>query len=73
MILERIHHVLGNLVWNFNISETYVDKDDPFAGILSAEEFAIHSIENGLKVYSLVQLVFERDMILPIKHKVDWE
>ena len=26
-----------------------------------------------LKCYSPVQLVFGRDMILPIKHKVDWE
>ena len=40
-ILERIHQVLINLVRNFYIKETYVDKDDPWSGILSAAEFTI--------------------------------
>ena len=36
-ILERIHHVLGNLVHTFNIStQTYLDKDDLWMGILAA-------------------------------------
>ena len=29
-ILERIHQVLGNLVRTCNITETYVDEDDPW-------------------------------------------
>ena len=29
--------------------------------------------KNRLKCYSPVKLVFGRDIILPIKHKVDWE
>ena len=28
-VLEQIHQVLVNLVRNFNISQTYVDKNDP--------------------------------------------
>ena len=40
-ILERINQVLGNLVRNYNISKTYIDKDDPQAGILSASSFGI--------------------------------
>ena len=28
-ILERIHQVLGNLVQTCNITQTYVDEDDP--------------------------------------------
>ena len=35
-ILEQIHQALGNPVRTFNIKETYVDKDDPQSGILSA-------------------------------------
>ena len=35
-ILERIHQFLGNIVRNFNISETYVDKDELWIGILDA-------------------------------------
>ena len=41
-------------------------------GILDAAVFVIISTTNILKGYSLVQLIFVRDMILPIKHRVDW-
>ena len=53
----------------FNISETYVDEDDPWSGILAAAAFEICSTKNRLKYYSPGQLVFGRDMILAIKHK----
>ena len=72
-ILERIHQVLGNLVQNFNISETYVEKYDTWWGILAVAAFEIFSTTNRLRCYSLGQLVFGCDMILPIKHKSDWE
>ena len=71
-ILERIQQVLGNLVRNFNIQQTYVDKNDLWTGILAAVEFAICSTNNGKKCYSPVQLIFGRDIILPIKHRVGW-
>ena len=58
---------------NFNITKTYVDKDDPWSGILAAESFSVCSTANSLKVYILGQLLFGRDMIILIKHKVDWE
>ena len=35
-ILEVIHVVLGNQVRTFNITQTYVDKYDPWPGILYA-------------------------------------
>ena len=38
-ILERIHHILGNLVRNCNINQTYVDEDDPWLGILAVSDF----------------------------------
>ena len=57
----------------FNIKETYVDKDDPWLGILAVSAFVMTSTKNRLKGYSLDQLLFVRDMILPIKHKLDWE
>ena len=40
-ILEPIHQVLVNLVQTFNIQQTYVDKNDPWTGILAAAAFAI--------------------------------
>ena len=42
-------------------------------GILASESFAIFSTTKRLKGYSLGRLIFGRDMILPIKHMVDWE
>ena len=73
-VLERIHQVLGNMVRNFKISnQIYFDKDDPCTGILSAEAFEIRSTTNIQRGYSLGQLIFGRDITLPIKHTVDWE
>ena len=40
---------------------------------MAAAEFAIFSTNNSQKVYSPGQLIFVRDMILPIKHTVCWE
>ena len=40
--------------------------------ILSEAEFAIISTENRSKFYSAGKLVFVSDMVLLIKHKVDW-
>ena len=58
----------------YNIKETYVDKDDPWSGILATTMFVIFSTENRLKVYSTYQLVFGNDMIIPhvreLRHKV---
>ena len=45
-ILEWIHQFLGNLVHNYNITQTHVDEDDPCLGILAATEFVIHSTTN---------------------------
>ena len=42
-ILEWIHQVLVNLVQTFSITETYVDEDDSWSGILAASAFAILS------------------------------
>ena len=72
-ILELIHQVLGNLVRNFNIQQTYVDENDPWTGILATAAFAIRSTTNRQKGYSPGQFIFVRDIILRIKHRVDWE
>ena len=72
-VLEQIQQVLGNLVRNFDISQTYVDKNYPWTVILSAAAFPIRSTNSRLKGCSPLQLVFGHDMILPIKYEVDWE
>ena len=72
-ILERIHQVIGNLVRNFNIQQTYVDKNNHWMGILAAAAFGICFINNRQKRYSPGKLTFGSDMILRMKHRVDWE
>ena len=69
VILERIHQVLGNLGRTFNIQHTYIDKNDPWTGILDASAFLICSTTNEPKGYSPGQLIFGRDMILPINRR----
>ena len=68
-----MHSVLHNLVHTYNIKNTYVYKDDPFMGILSDVEFSVWSTSDRLKVYTSIKIRFGRDMIIPIKHKMDWE
>ena len=62
-ILKRIQQVIGNLVQACNVTQNYVDKYDPWLGILAAAEFSICSTTNNMKVYSPGQLVFGCDMI----------
>ena len=72
VVLERIHQVPGNLVQTFKIStKNYIDEHEPWMGILVAEAFVICSTTNSKKGYSPGHLIFGRDMILPIKHRVD--
>ena len=72
-ILERIHQILENLVRNFNLQQTYIDKDDQWTGVLAAAAFEILSTTSSQKCYSPGQLIFFRDKIHPIKHRVNWE
>ena len=72
-ILKWIHQVLGNLVQTFNIQHTYVDRNYLWTGILASAAFEILSTTNRQKGYSPGQLIFFRDMILPIKYRVIWE
>ena len=71
--MGRINQVLGNLGRNFNISQTYVEENDQWIGILAASELAICSTNHRKKGYSPGQLIFGRDTIILIKHRVDWE
>ena len=73
VVLGRIHQVIGNLVQTLNISQIYVDKNDPWIGILAAAVLAIRSTTNRQKGYSPDQLIFGCDIILLIKHTVGWE
>ena len=74
VVLESIHQVLVNLVRTFNIStHNYVDQNYLWTVILAASVFSISSTNNRQKGYSLGQLIFFHNIILLIKHRVNWE
>ena len=54
-ILEWINQVIVNIVQNYNIIQTYLDKDDPWLVVLAVAAFEIISTTNRLKGYSLDQ------------------
>ena len=66
-ILERIYQVILNLVQTCNITQSYADKYDPWSVILAPAEFSILSTTNSITCYIQVQLIFFRDIIIPIK------
>ena len=52
-LLEWIDQVLENLVQNFSIStQTHIDMNEPWTGILAAAAFVILSTTNWKKGYS---------------------
>ena len=73
VILEWIYQVIGNLLRTFNVKQTYVDRNDPWMGILAAVAFVIFRTISRQKVYSPGQLIFDHDINFLIKNRVDWE
>ena len=56
----------------YNIKNICIDKYDPWSVIFEVTAFTIRLSENGFKSYTPGQLMFRRDIILPIKHTADW-
>ena len=72
-VLERIHQVLGNQLRTFELEERELTKDEEtFEPFLTACAYAIRCTYHTTLKATPGQLVFGRDMILPIKFKADW-
>jgi hypothetical protein len=73
-IVERVHQVIGNIIRAFELEYNYLDKEDPWKGILSATAFAVQSTFHTTLRSIPGQLVFgTRDMIFNTKHEASWE
>ena len=72
-IVERIHQVKANIIRTFELDENYLDEEDPWKGILSAAAFAVWSTYHTTLKKTPGQLVFQRDIMFPIKHIANWE
>ena len=71
-ILERVHQVLGDCLRSFNLEDQQLDQEDPFEKFLTASAYAIRCAYHTTLGYSPAQLVFGRDMFMPVNFQVDW-
>jgi len=71
-IVERVHQVLGNALRTFELEHKELDPNDPWGSFLSAAAWAIRSTVHTTLDATPGQLVFGRDMLLPIQLKTDW-
>ena len=72
-IVEHIHQVIANMVRTFELETNYLDKEDPWKGVLAATAFAVRSTYHTTLKKMPGQLVFGRDMIFNIQHVANWE
>jgi hypothetical protein len=71
-IIERVHQVLGNALRNFEIENRELDEQNPWDEFLSATAFTIQSTHHTALGASPAQLVFQRDIFLPVKYVAAW-
>ena len=71
-IIERVHQVLGNMLRTFELEEEELDKARPFEPFLSSAAYAIRSTYHTTLDATPAELVFGRNMLLPIQFKADW-
>ena len=72
-VLERIHQVIGNMIKTFRIYDREdLDEQDPWSGILAAIMFGVRATYHTTLEATPMQLVFQRDAILPIDYQPDW-
>jgi RNase H-like domain found in reverse transcriptase/Reverse transcriptase (RNA-dependent DNA polymerase)/Integrase zinc binding domain len=71
-IVERVHQVLGDMLRTFELEEQLLDEQNPWSRFLSAAAFSIRSTYHTTLEATPGQLVFGRDMVLPVKFQADW-
>ena len=72
-IIERVHQVLGNMLRTMELEEEELDKQRPFEPFLAAAAYAIRSTFHTTLEATPAELVFGRNMLLPMQFKADWE
>ena len=73
-ILERIHQVLTDYLVSFELEDMDIDSDnpDPFEEYLTMASYAISSVFHKTHGHTPGQLVFGRDMFMPIDVSINW-
>ena len=71
-IVERVHQVLNDMLRTFELEAQQLESSDPWTRFLSATAFAIRSTYHTTLEATPAQLVFGRDMLLPVKFEANW-
>ena len=71
-IIERVHQVLNDSLRTFDLDNVELDPVRPWDKFLSAVAFAVRSTYHTTLEATPGQLVYGRDMLLPIKFNYDW-
>ena len=71
-MVERIHLTLGNMLRTFELDKQELDENDPWSMFLNSAAWALRSTYHTVLDATPGQLVFNRDMILPIEFKTNW-
>ena len=72
-IIERVHQVLGNQLRSFELESRELNKEErTFEPFLTACAYAIRNTYHTTLKATPGQLVFGRDMILPVQFNADW-
>ena len=71
-IIERVHQVLGDNLRTFDLEKADLTGPEPFEEFLTATAYAIRSAYHTTLGYSPAQLVFGRDMFMPVNFEADW-
>ena len=72
-VFISIYQFIENLVHTFNFKIIYLDKDDPWSGILADTAFTVLSTYHTKLQATPVQLVSGFNMILNTPFITDWE
>jgi hypothetical protein len=67
-----VHGVLNDILRTFELEERELNEDHPWDEFLSFAAFAIRATYHTTLQATPAQLVFGRDMILPISISADW-
>ena len=71
-IVERVHQTIGDILRSMELNDQKLTKDS-WKGILAATAFAVRSTVHTTLQATPGQLVFGRDMMLPIKYTANWK
>ena len=71
-VIERIHQVVGNSLRTFQLESQNLADEDPWTPYLASVAWAIRSTYHTVLNATPGQLVFGRDMVLPIQFQADW-